>query len=117
MAKKQQGFQLPEDVIAWIQEEELRTGASLSRIALAAFCGFVNKPESSRIQDMRAAVWVERGKCAFKNVPLIELEHTIKTYEVLLKTAKTKEEKEEMAQHLKDAKSRLDKFLENRKLS
>ena len=62
--KRQQGFQLPEEVIKWLDYEEYVTGASLSRLALAAFCCLIDHDVDSN-EYMRAAMRVERGDWSF----------------------------------------------------
>lgn len=65
--KKQKGFQLPQDVITWIEDEELRTGANQSRIALASIFAFAGLLESERLDAMRWAIRVDQEKLPFND--------------------------------------------------
>jgi hypothetical protein len=67
MAKAQKTFQLPPDVHKWLLDMEYRTGVSLSRIALVAFCMLKSEPD--RTYWYQAAVAVDKGDITFDEVP------------------------------------------------
>jgi len=61
-SKKQQTFQLPEPAIAWLHKEEHRTGANISRHALAAVVAYSELDATDRAAAMADAMEVEAGE-------------------------------------------------------
>jgi hypothetical protein len=68
VVKRQQGFQLPEEVISWLNDEEGGTGVTLSRLALAALCAYMLEDDWHRRSAISVAMAVERGELSFRNL-------------------------------------------------
>lgn len=69
MAKTQKNLQLAEEVLAWLQDEEKRTGATQTRIVLAGILSYFCKDEAQRLDWMELAVEVDRGEAGFWDIP------------------------------------------------
>lgn len=113
MAKVQKvpkGFQLPEEVVEWLEREEWNTGASYSRIALAAFCAYKLATDSQRREFMQAAVTVEKGHWAFKNLMHHKIAADIQRIQNCLKAEGTKEKRELQKAFLEEAQEELKKL-------
>jgi len=105
--KKQKGFQLPLEVIEWLEDEEARTGATLSRIALAAFCAYLvadNKREA-----MMLAMGVERGDIQFRHVKSFSIEMDIEGLKESIRMITNKEAQKALKADLKLLERRLQK--------
>jgi len=83
MAKIQKNLQLPDGVAAWFDEMERETGATHSRIALAAILQFTLS--NDRASWMRYAVMVDKEELPFEQVPIKYWERQIAICEAMLK--------------------------------
>ena len=112
MARKtQKSLQFSDEVFRWFDEEEQRTGASHSRIALASLLSYICTPEPQRSFWMNLAVQVDRDEANFLQIPRLVAEHSVTCYEIALKTLEDRGVREtspdlyrEFQEHLKRAK-------------
>ncbi len=61
-SKVSRGFQLPKSISQWIENEQLATGATYSRITTAAICAYMALDQASRTRFMQQAVQKETAK-------------------------------------------------------
>lgn len=115
MAKRQKGFQLPDEVIRWLEEEETRTGATLSRLALAAFCSYIQQGESMQTQFMRVAMAVERGQLKFTGIPERYAEHLVESIQCLVRFARERGDSDMAADFEKELEKARKQLVEMKK--
>ncbi len=105
--KVPKGFQLPKSVAEWLEREEWTTGATFSRIALAAFCAYKYGTDSQRREYMQAAIAVEKGWWEFDKLTKHKLLAEIEHFERILKTDAPPEIKKDTQRLIREHKEKL----------
>jgi len=88
MQKQQKNLHLPAQVVAWLHDEEERTGVPLSRLAVAALAALASFRRTDRSEFIRLAVQIEKGELKPEEVCRVWKEASIKACQLNQKLLK-----------------------------
>jgi hypothetical protein len=63
-----QAFQLPTSTIAWLRDEERRTGVKISRLCLAALCAYASGDRTARQIRIEQAMNIIAGESSIEDL-------------------------------------------------
>jgi hypothetical protein len=111
MPKTQKSLQFNDEVFEWFDAMESKTGASHSRIALAAIITYMMADAPTQGYYMNAAVQVDKGALSFKDLPEVFAAHMVANFESLLNALRERHHDDmlpEVERLLAEARAQLD---------